>query len=84
MRLEDLQQVVAQLDIHGVTVDRIVVTEPFEQLSKEAREALRAVERSSTIKVEWLIESLGLRGEETPKAAISSKTHGAEARLRRM
>jgi len=65
-RPDDVQQVIAQLDIHGVTLDRIVVTEPFEQLSRNAREALRAVERASTIKVDWLIESLGLRGQGVP------------------
>ena len=36
--------------------------QPFERLSKDAREALLAVERSSTIEVDWLVESLGLRG----------------------
>jgi len=68
---EDVQAALVQLEIHGVTVDRIVVTQPFEQLSKKTQEAFREVERSSTIRVEWLIESLGLRREGTlnPKAA---------------
>jgi lipopolysaccharide/colanic/teichoic acid biosynthesis glycosyltransferase len=35
--------------------------QPIERLSKNAREALIAVERSSTIEVDWLVESLGLR-----------------------
>jgi lipopolysaccharide/colanic/teichoic acid biosynthesis glycosyltransferase len=63
---DDVRQILAQLDIHGVTVDRIVVTEPFELLSRNAQEALRAVETSSAIKVDWLIESLGLRGGGVP------------------
>jgi lipopolysaccharide/colanic/teichoic acid biosynthesis glycosyltransferase len=62
---EDLQKVLAQLELHGVTVDRIVVMLSFERLSKDAQEALRAVEKSSAIRVEWLIESLGLRGINT-------------------
>lgn len=61
---EEVQQVLAELDLHGVTVDRIVVTQPFEELSGNVQEALRAVERSSAIKVDLLIESLGLRGEK--------------------
>jgi lipopolysaccharide/colanic/teichoic acid biosynthesis glycosyltransferase len=88
----DVQQVLAQLDIHGVTVDRIVVTQPFELLSRNAQEALRAVETSSAIKVDWLIESLGLRGggvsggldalkavsemEETARAPAKKKDEG--------
>jgi lipopolysaccharide/colanic/teichoic acid biosynthesis glycosyltransferase len=47
-----------------VTVDRIVVTHPFDRLSGIAREALREVERSSAVKVDCLTESLGLgRGD---------------------
>ena len=60
---KDVQAALVQLEIHGVTVDRIVVTQPFKQLSKETQEAFRELERSSTIKVEWLVESLGLRRE---------------------
>ena len=59
---EDLSQVLAELELHGVTVDRIVVMQPFEQLSKTAQEALLEVERISAIKVEWLLETLGWRG----------------------
>jgi len=61
---ENVQRVVAQLEIHGVRVNRIVVTQPFERLSGAAREALQTVERSSAIKVDWLVETLGLRGEQ--------------------
>jgi len=58
---EDVRQIVAQLDVHGVTVDRIVVTQPFERLSRKTHEGLEELERSS-ITIDWLIESLGLRG----------------------
>src|SRR5262249_12498168 len=63
---DSIRGVLARLDIHGVTIDRIVVTQRFEQLTRRAREALRDVERSSAIKVDWLIENLGLRGESVP------------------
>ena len=61
-RPENVQKILSELDLHGVAVERIIVMQPFERLSKDAREALLAVERSSTIEVEWLVESLGLRG----------------------
>jgi lipopolysaccharide/colanic/teichoic acid biosynthesis glycosyltransferase len=57
---ENVQKILGELDIHGVAVERIIVTQPFDQLSKNAREALLDVERSSTIEVDWLVESLGL------------------------
>jgi lipopolysaccharide/colanic/teichoic acid biosynthesis glycosyltransferase len=58
---EDVQKIIAQLELHGVAVERIIVMQPFEQLSKAARQELLVVERSSAIKVDWLVERLGLR-----------------------
>jgi lipopolysaccharide/colanic/teichoic acid biosynthesis glycosyltransferase len=60
-RPENVQKILAELDLHGVPVERIIVMQPFERLSRDAREALLAVERSSSIEVDWLVESLGLR-----------------------
>jgi lipopolysaccharide/colanic/teichoic acid biosynthesis glycosyltransferase len=57
----DVKRVLDELDIHGVTVDRIVVTERFARLSDGEREALRAVERESNIQIDWLIEILTSR-----------------------
>ena len=74
-RPENVQKILSELDLHGVAVERIIVMQPFEQLSKDAREALLAVERSSSIEVDWLVEILGLRGggrsgrRSLPKAA---------------
>jgi len=60
-RPENLQKILAELNLHGVVVERIIVMLPFERLSKDTREALLTVEGSSCIKVDWLVESLGLR-----------------------
>ena len=65
---EELPQVLAQLEVHGVSVGRIVVTQPFEQLSRGAAEVLLQAERSSDVKVDWMAELLGLR-ESRVKAA---------------
>lgn len=58
---DDISPILAELELHGVTVDQIVVMQPFEQLSKTAQQALLQVERSSAIKVKWLLETLGWR-----------------------
>jgi lipopolysaccharide/colanic/teichoic acid biosynthesis glycosyltransferase len=71
---KDIQQVLAQLEVHGVTVDRIAVMQSFEQLSRDAQQALLEVERSSAIKVDWLVESLGFRQGH---ASGSRDTHKA-------
>jgi lipopolysaccharide/colanic/teichoic acid biosynthesis glycosyltransferase len=56
----ELPQLLAQLEVHGVTIDRIVITEPFEQLSARGREALLVVERSRGVKLDFFMEPLGL------------------------
>lgn len=56
---EDVRKIVSQLEVHGIIVRRVVVTQAFDKLSKETRDALDYIERSSDIKVEYLIESLG-------------------------
>ncbi|HUU25356.1 MAG TPA: sugar transferase [Methyloceanibacter sp.] len=57
---EELPRVLAQLEVHGIALDRIVVMQPFDELSVPARDALLQVEKSSGVKVEWISELLGL------------------------
>ena len=77
---EELSRILAELELHGVTVDRIVVMQPFEQLSKTSQEALLEVERVSAIKVEWLLETLGWRSNGS--GAQSGPNTLTEAELR--
>jgi lipopolysaccharide/colanic/teichoic acid biosynthesis glycosyltransferase len=76
---EELQRVLDQLEVHGVTVDRIVVMQAFDELSRHAAEALSAVERGSDIKVEWLFEQLGLTPRDRPSPSSASLPAGTEA-----
>ena len=84
---EELPRVMAQLEVHGITLERIVVMQPFEQLSRRAGEALLAVERASGVKVDWMVELLGLAEGLEVRARIRSRVLGArvpgDARLRR-
>jgi len=81
-RPEELPQVMAQLEVHGIALERIVVTQAFEELSRQAQDALLAVEQGSSVKVDWLIESLGLT--ESPARDSERSSHnplaGANAR----
>lgn len=64
---EQVVDVVRILEVHGVFVNRIVVTSAFEALSPEAQDALLRIEKSSAISLEFLIDQLGLasrRGED--------------------
>lgn len=69
---EELPQVMAQLEVHGVALERIVVMQPFGQLSRRAREALLDVERGSAIKVDWMVERLGLSQDGDKEEGISA------------
>ena len=56
---EDIEPVLDSLDVHGISVDRIVVASTFSNLSPEARDALLRVERSRNISLQFLAEDLG-------------------------
>jgi lipopolysaccharide/colanic/teichoic acid biosynthesis glycosyltransferase len=53
---EEVESVLQDLEVHGVSVDRIVVTSAFEHLSSNARKALLEIERTSGIKLELFAE----------------------------
>jgi len=67
---DELDSVLQDLEVHGVFVNRIVVTTAFDKLSPDAQHALLNVERSSTIRVDWFAEHIGLReaGQREPTA----------------
>jgi lipopolysaccharide/colanic/teichoic acid biosynthesis glycosyltransferase len=82
---DELPQVLAQLKVHGVTIERVVMTQPLAQLSARAREALLAVERSHGVILDHFVERLvmtlpgsgGARGADGAKT--SAKGHPAFA-----
>jgi lipopolysaccharide/colanic/teichoic acid biosynthesis glycosyltransferase len=63
---EEASRIVADLDVHGVHVGRIVVATPFERLSDEARRALREIESTTGIRLEFFAERLGICVTGTP------------------
>jgi lipopolysaccharide/colanic/teichoic acid biosynthesis glycosyltransferase len=56
-------KVMSQLEVHGIAVERIVVTEPLEQLSPRAVQSLLDVERASSVRIDWLVELMRLGGK---------------------
>jgi lipopolysaccharide/colanic/teichoic acid biosynthesis glycosyltransferase len=68
--------VVEQLEVHGVTVERIVVVQPMKKLSLNARNALLALERNSEIRVDWLLERLGF--DESANVENPDRSPGLE------
>jgi lipopolysaccharide/colanic/teichoic acid biosynthesis glycosyltransferase len=53
---EEVASVLRELEVHGVFVNKILLTVPFLSLSDEARDALIDVERSSEIRLDFFAE----------------------------
>lgn len=56
---EEAGRIVLQYENHGVVIDRIVLTVPFQRLSETAREALLDVEKMG-VRLDFFVEKLGL------------------------
>ena len=78
---EQLESVLQDIEVHGVFVDRIVVTSAFDMLSPQAQQALLRVERASNIRVDFFAERIGLyedrdRAATTPNAQAGAADEG--------
>lgn len=56
---EQIAETVRRLEVHGVSVDRILLATPFEGLSRQAQQALRTIAETTTIKLEQLDQAIG-------------------------
>jgi lipopolysaccharide/colanic/teichoic acid biosynthesis glycosyltransferase len=73
--VEELQNILQSLEVHGVTVDRIVVATAADRLRPRALEILLEVEKSSNIVVHFLSERLGFKdSSETPQVASGQES----------
>jgi lipopolysaccharide/colanic/teichoic acid biosynthesis glycosyltransferase len=76
---DEIQRVLRELEVHGVSVDRIVVATPFDRLSLPAQEALLQLRETTAIRFDYLPEALGIEessggGAEVPCAADGGAT----------
>jgi lipopolysaccharide/colanic/teichoic acid biosynthesis glycosyltransferase len=67
--VDDLQNILQTLEVHGVAVDRIVVATAADRLLPRARDILSEVEKSSNIVVHFISERLGFDSSLTPSAS---------------
>src|SRR5215831_1526341 len=81
----DVVRILNDLAVHGLSVDRIVVTVPFDRLSAGARAALQELEDSSDIKIEFFAENIGVVGREraasTPSPLPQNDTSNASSAI---
>jgi lipopolysaccharide/colanic/teichoic acid biosynthesis glycosyltransferase len=71
--IEELQEILQKLEVHGVAVDRVVVATAKDRLGPRALEALLEVEKSSDIVIQFISEQLGFEGFPEEAPALSSQ-----------
>lgn len=57
---EQLPEILKDLEVHGVVIDRILITAPWESLDVASQTALRNIEIQSDVRLMFLRETLGL------------------------
>jgi lipopolysaccharide/colanic/teichoic acid biosynthesis glycosyltransferase len=78
--IEELQDTLQTLEIHGVAVDRIVVTIPADRLQPCSLDKLLEIERSSDIVVQFLSERLGLDAVCQNKPVVLGQDRNSDPR----
>ncbi|KAI94160.1 UDP-galactose phosphate transferase [Rhodomicrobium udaipurense JA643] len=71
---DELESILDDLKVHGVTINRIVVVLPFHSLGDSERETLLRIERSRSIVLQFLVQDLGFN---FGKPVLVSKSGGA-------
>ncbi|CAA2141150.1 sugar transferase [Hyphomicrobium sp. ghe19] len=56
---ENVVEVVQRLSVHGVAINRLVITQAFDALAQEVRDALLHLEKTTIIVVDFIGERLG-------------------------
>jgi lipopolysaccharide/colanic/teichoic acid biosynthesis glycosyltransferase len=72
--VEQLQDILQSLEVHGVTVDRIVVATAADRLQPRALEILLEAEKTSNIAIQFLSEQLGLEDFSKRAPVLSSQS----------
>lgn len=80
-KVEDVERVLAELEVHGQLIDRIVVTTRFDKLSPAAQTMLLQVERNSNIELDFFAERVVLNREPTRERARPSEPNDSIAKL---
>lgn len=60
---EDIWAVLRDLQVHGIAVDRIVVTSRLQGMGEQARAALLEIEQQGAIELQYLAEVLGFESD---------------------
>ena len=76
---QEIEPILNSLEVHGVTIDRVVIASSFRALTEREREALLQVERSRNVPLQFLAEDLGFDrdGQSTSSKAKAAQNMAA-------
>lgn len=77
-RVENVSEVLNDLAVRGIFVDRIVIAVPYQSLSPEGKEALTRVQRSSDVRIDMFADRIFLNvfATGTPDDDATSSSYG--------
>lgn len=75
---EDISEILKDLDVHGISIDRVVVTMAFTELPLAAQNALLEMERTSSIRLDLFAEHIGLVGPTMRQPTSPPRSKGAQ------
>src|SRR5262245_35946125 len=73
---EELEKVLADLEVHGVLIDRILITMRFDQLTQAAQAILLHIEKSSSIILDFFAERVVCNGKAPAEMNSGEPTDG--------
>jgi lipopolysaccharide/colanic/teichoic acid biosynthesis glycosyltransferase len=79
---EQVASALRRLETHGVFVDCILVTLPRNDLSLAAQDALSQIQETTTIRLEYLTERMGI--ESPPAPAVDARSAPQESAISRV
>ena len=75
--IEGLRDILQSLEVHGVAVDRIVVTIPADRLQPLSLDKLLEIEKSSNIVVQFISERLGFESIAQNRSDLSGRDNAS-------
>ena len=73
---ENLAEVIAELDVHGIHVGRVVIATPFDRLSEVAQRTLLEFEQTAGVRLDFFVERLLGQGETPASFALKGVPAG--------
>ena len=73
---ENLPEVIAELDVHGIHIGRVVIATPFDRLTEVVQQTLLEFERTAGVRLDFFAERLLGQAVDTPTLDVQGASAG--------